>query len=370
MKKSARGRMAADVLLAVSQKVSASLKVADVAGLILEESTRALGADHASLFLRDGENGRLMLEKAAGFSKDQLDNLRLLGSWEVINEHLLVSKVPLIVNDLHHNKIFRKKVLPFAREHLPIYSFIATPLIKDDAVVGALIVSNEKRPGHSFTRDDERFLKTLSHHVAIALLNAKLYEKLHSLFISTVSSLTKAIDAKDRYTSGHSERVMRYAVEIAAQMGINTQALENVRLAALLHDVGKIGVRESILYKPARLLGYEKRQMNLHPHIGARIVESIDDSEKIVRGILDHHEWFNGSGYPNRLKGTEISLDGRIIAVADTFDALTTNRPYQKRYTGKEALFVIRKGSSTQFDPRAVKAFMISFSKHPDVWKV
>ena len=121
--------------------------------------------------------------------------------------------------------------------------------------------------------------------------------------------------------------------------------------------------------KPFRLEASEKRLMRHHPTIGAHIIESIDSEHRIARGIAQHHEWFNGKGYPNGLKGAQISPEGRIIAVADAFDALTTKRPYKKAFSPKGAFFEIRKSSGRQFDPKVVKAFILSFSKHPSVWQ-
>jgi len=162
------------------------------------------------------------------------------------------------------------------REKLPIQSFMAAPLEKDGKIIGILIVSNKKRPDNIFSREDEELLMALSNNIGIAVLNAKLYRDLRSLFISTITALTRAIDAKDAYTSGHSERVMKYSVAIAWEMALDEELVEHIGLASLLHDVGKIGVKESILMKPAKLLGYERRQVKQHPGIGARIIESID----------------------------------------------------------------------------------------------
>lgn len=357
------------ILLEVSRAVSSSLDLETVNDLVLKEARKVLRSDHASLFLIDDLSGHLILAKAKGFSADEIGNIKLLGGWEVINNHLVRRKRSLIVNNVHTNPIFRKKHLPFSKEKIPIESFLAVPLKKGKTVVGVLIVSNRKRPGYLFTKKDEGLLLALSNQVAMALLNAKLYQRLRKLFISTVASLTRAIDAKDRYTSGHSERVMKYTLAIGRELKLEDEVLENLGLSSLLHDVGKIGIKETILSKPAKLLGYEKNQMHRHPVIGAGIVERIDNSYKIIRGILEHHEQFNGKGYPNRLKGKMISLEGRIIAVADTFDALTTNRPYQRKYSSKEVFFEIKRGSGTQFDPRIVRAFILSFSKHPSMWK-
>ncbi|MFA5146224.1 MAG: HD-GYP domain-containing protein [Candidatus Omnitrophota bacterium] len=359
---------AANILLEVSRAISSSLDLETVSEHVLRESAKALRSDHASLFLVDDESGHLLLHKARGFSSDEVANIKILGSWEVINNQLIKKASPIIVNDVHNNALFRKKNLPFFRERLPLKSFLAVPLKKDDVVVGALIVSNKKRPGHLFTGKDQKLLLALSSYIAAALINARLYEKLKEAFIGTVASLTRAIDAKDKYTSGHSERVMEYAVAIAKEMRIEGEALENLRLSSLLHDVGKIGIKESILSKPAKLLGYEKDQMHRHPAIGAKIVEGIYNSGKIIRGILEHHERFDGKGYPAGLKGNGISLAGRIIAVADIFDALTTKRPYHERHSPDSAFSEIRDGSATHFDPKVVGAFVASFTKYPGIW--
>jgi putative nucleotidyltransferase with HDIG domain len=359
---------ASKILLDVSRAVNSSLDLETVSELVLKESRKALGADHASLFLMDESVERLALAGADGFSTDEIDNIKLIGSWEVIGSELVKGKRPLVVNDIHKDAIFKNKKLPLSREKLPVQSFMAAPLEKDGKVAGVLIVSNKKRPDNVFTKEDEDLLLALSNHIGIAVLNAKLYRDLRSLFISTVTALTRAIDAKDAYTSGHSERVMKYAVAIGREMGLGEAMLENIRLASLLHDVGKIGIKESILMKPAKLLGYERRQVKQHPGIGARIIESIDNSQKVFKGVLEHHERWDGKGYPGRLKAEDISLEGRVIAVADAFDALTTNRPYKKGLPRKKAFDVIKEGSSTQFDPQVVNAFISSFLKDPELW--
>ncbi len=350
------------ILLDVSRAVNSSLDLDTVVSLVLKESRKALEADHAALFLMDEKVQRLSLAGADGFSEDEIGNIELIGCWEVICTELIKGKAPIVVNDIHRSHIYKGK-------KLPVQSFMAAPLEKDGRVVGALIVSNQKRPDSIFSKEDEKLLLALSNNIGIAVLNAKLYRDLRSLFISTVTALTRAIDANDTYTSGHSERVMKYAVAIGKELGLGDELLENIRLASLLHDIGKIGIKESILMKPAKLLGYERRQVKQHPGIGARIIESIDNSHKVFRGVLEHHERWDGKGYPGRLKGDKISLEGRVIAVADTFDALTTNRPYQRGHSRKMAFDEIKSGASTQFDPAIVKAFISSYNNHPELWQ-
>lgn len=360
---------AARVLLHVSRIMSSSPELDTVNDAILRESRKALGADHASLFLLDQESGYLTLAKAEGFRADQMESLKMLGSWDVINEALIERRRAIIINNAPKGLALRGKEPPIPAERMPFHSFLAVPIIKDNDVVGILVVSNRKKKKHRFNKVDQDFLSTLSNYIAVALINAKLYIKLKDLFMTTVKSLVKAVDAKDQYTSGHSERVMKYAYTIGKEMNLSHDKLEDLRLSSLLHDIGKLGIKESVLSKPGRLSIRERRQIIHHPSIGVKIVDSIAESHKIIRGILEHHEHYDGKGYPNGLKGKEISLEGRIIAVADIFDALTASRPYKRKYSPDEALAMVKKGSGTQFDPQVVKAFVRSYSKHPEVWQ-
>lgn len=356
------------ILSDVSRAVSSSLDLDEVVGLILRESTRALRADNASLFLYDEDLRHLVLVKARGFNADEIANIKLLGSWEVITRELVLRKRAIVANDVHTNKIFRAERLPFSDEHIPLRSLVAVPLVKSGAIIGALIVGNRKRPGHKFTRDDEKLLSALSNHIAVALQNAKLYQSLNDLFISTTKALVRAMEAKDRYTSGHSERVMQYSLAIGREMRLGEEELENLRLASLLHDVGKIGIRENILLKPGRLTQRQREAIETHSLIGKLIVEKVKDSDKIIPGIMEHHERYDGRGYPNHLRGRAISLQGRIIAVADVYDAVTTDRPYQKKLSSDRAHALLLDNSSIHFDPAVVKAFRRSYEKYPQLW--
>lgn len=358
------------ILLSASRAVVSSLDPEKVSELVLKESSGALDTEHASLFLIDERSGRLELNKAIGFSRDEVDNIKILGSWEVVNSQVVKKAMPLLVNDIHSSPIFKKRNLPFLRQKLPIHSFLAVPLKSGKKVIGVLIVSNRKRHGCLFSKKDESFLMGLSNHVAIALMNSQLYNRLRDLYINTVASLVKTIEAKDSYTGGHSERVMKYARAIGLEMGLEGEAIESVRLAGLLHDIGKVGVKDDILMKNGELSGPEKEQIYKHPSIGAKIVESIARSRQVIRGILEHHERFGGGGYPRGLKGRAISLEARIVAVADAYDALTTDRPYQKKFGNKDACNMILEGSGDRFDPKVIRAFKQSFKNHPEIWLV
>jgi HD-GYP domain-containing protein (c-di-GMP phosphodiesterase class II) len=204
--------------------------------------------------------------------------------------------------------------------------------------------------GNSFnlmTDQIERFVSDLQNSAA----------ENRQLFIGTVKALAAAIDGKDPYTRGHSERVSRFSIAIAQRMGLPDDEVEKIRISALLHDVGKIGIDDKILKKPAALTDEEYEIMKKHPQKGYKIMSQIPAMKEFLPGMYMHHEMVDGRGYPQGLKGDEIPLMGKIVAVADTFDAMTTERPYQKAMKFEDALARIESFTGTRYDPEVVAAF-------------
>jgi len=204
--------------------------------------------------------------------------------------------------------------------------------------------------GNSFnlmTDQIERFINDLQRSA----------EDNRQLFIGTVKALAAAIDGKDPYTRGHSERVSRFSVAIAQRMNLPDDEVEKIRISALLHDVGKIGIDDKILKKPAALTDEEYEIMKKHPQKGYKIMSQIPAMKEFLAGMYMHHEMVDGRGYPQGLKGEEIPLMGKIVAVADTFDAMTTERPYQKAMEFEAALARIESFTGTRYDPEVVAAF-------------
>jgi len=185
----------------------------------------------------------------------------------------------------------------------------------------------------------------------------------HELFMGSIQMLAGAVDEKDPYTRGHSDRVTRYSLMIAKEMGVSEDFIETVRVSAQLHDVGKIGIEDRILKKPGALTPEEFDIMKTHTTKGANILRPVAQLKDTIPGIELHHESLDGRGYPHGLKGDEIPLLPRIIAVADTFDALTTNRPYQRAHDPKEALRIIHNLSGKRLDPTAVAAITAIFER-------
>jgi len=180
----------------------------------------------------------------------------------------------------------------------------------------------------------------------------------HELFVGTVKALAAAIDGKDKYTRGHSERVSRISTAIGQRMGMNEEEVETLRISALLHDVGKIAVNDAILNKPTALTNEEFEIMKSHPAHGYKIMSQIPAMKNYLPGIYMHHEMVNGAGYPQKLKDAEIPLQAKIISVADTFDAMTIDRPYQKGMSLDDSLNRIKSFVGTRYDGKVVQALV------------
>ena len=193
-------------------------------------------------------------------------------------------------------------------------------------------------------------------------------QELRTAYIQTIRALAEAIDAKDAYTRGHSERVAVYASKVARKMGMRTEMIERVYFAGLLHDVGKIGIPDAIITKPAQLDPAEYREIMRHPEIGAKILEPVEFLRHIVPCVRHHHEWFDGSsrGYPDRLGGDQIPLPSRVILVSDTVEAMTSDRPYRKRLPLEVVLQEIHKFSGSQFDPACANAMLALLESEGD----
>jgi len=183
------------------------------------------------------------------------------------------------------------------------------------------------------------------------------------LFVSSIRMIATAIDAKDPYTRGHSDRVCAYSMAVAREMGLKGAELEEVRVSAMLHDVGKIGIDDRVLRKPSALNDDEFAMIKSHPFTGAQIMEPVPQLKNIIPGIKYHHENWGGGGYPEGIKGEDIPRIARIIAVADTFDAMTTDRPYQKAMSPRYAAEKIRSLVGKRFEPAIVEAFLKAFEK-------
>jgi HD-GYP domain-containing protein (c-di-GMP phosphodiesterase class II) len=234
---------------------------------------------------------------------------------------------------------------------------LVVPLKTTGHPLGVLF-GGEKQDGTGLTSVDSKLCNSLANTLAIFVENRMLYEDMHAMFLGTLHALTSAIDAKDSYTHGHTERVAKLSRMLAEAWGLDRETVERVYISGLVHDVGKIGVPESVLCKPGKLTDDEFALIKMHPEIGARILQDIRQMQDLLPGVLHHHERWDGRGYPHGLAGKDNPLFGRLIGLADAFDAMISTRTYRSAMSLDAVLNEIRRCQGTQFDPELVEVFM------------
>jgi HD-GYP domain-containing protein (c-di-GMP phosphodiesterase class II) len=333
--------------------------------------------NHAGILLHDQEKdsyiltvsrGATGLKIPKGFARMDNDNA-LIRFFRERMDRAALNDGSLVYADAK-KKLSNKRLVPEVKETLKKATYqmelfetdVCIPSYFRDDLLGILLLGNKKNKKR-FSKEELNFFVALAYDVAMAIRNAQLFRDLEleldknkRLFIQTTVALAAAIDAKDHYTHGHTSRVTGLSLEIANKLiqkkkaNLNEKFLEHLHIAALLHDIGKIGIPESILNKQGPLTEEEKKRMQEHPTVGVTILEPIKELEDSILGVKYHHEKADGSGYPDGLKDKQIPLIASIISVADTFDAMTTDRPYRKGLTKQEAIAEIERVSGSQFD--------------------
>ena len=235
-------------------------------------------------------------------------------------------------------------------------SFMVLPLFVNQMLAGIIALGYQTQP--TYEQEDINLARQLADQVAVALSNTRLVEELEQLHRGTLTALARAIDAKSRWAAGHSERVTKLVLKIGAAMGLKPEELDVLHRGGMVHDIGKIGVPADILDKTGKLTEKEEELIREHVRWGARILEPIAAFTEIIPIVLQHHERFDGSGYPKGLSGEAIHLGARIFAVADAFDAITSHRPYRQAVSQEQAIEIITQGAGSQFDPKVVRAFI------------
>lgn len=345
-----RGTRKLRALLRIMRAISRARDLHSLLVLLARETSRAVGAERSTVFIYDRERDELWSIVAEGLSE------RIwFDASEGIAGHVFRTIQPLITDDVTQEPRFNPEI--DRRTGFTTRNAVTVPIIDPrTGCIGAFQAVN--RTDGRFTTADVEFLEAVAAEAAVSIDNVLLFERRRRMLESLIRALAESIEARDPMTAGHSENVMLHAGGIARALGMLPGAVRAVEYAALLHDYGKIGVPDEILRKPCSLDGSESEVMRSHVEHTRRILTSIefeDELEDVPRFAVEHHERMDGSGYPSGLSGAEISLGGRIIAVADVFEALTAQRHYRDPMTPREAFEVIRTAEAA-FDPAVVDA--------------
>ncbi|MCD6583309.1 MAG: HD domain-containing protein, partial [Candidatus Omnitrophica bacterium] len=312
-----------DILSKVGKALTSIDNFDSLIHLILETTVEALDVEKGVFFVAQ-ENGTFQLKSSVGLEDTSLD--KVLKESASFTE--LVTKEKKIVFLPSLEKEEEKKIF--------VYPLVCAPLIYHDKLWGVLCLSGRKRQ-NNFTDDELRIISHLSYQLAVAFENMKLNKDMERTYFETIAALALAVEAKDPYSRGHSERVGRYAVKLARELGLSEEDIHTLQDASRLHDIGKIGITDILLKKEGELSPQEREILRKHSTIGESIVKPLKTFQHLLEPIRHHHEYLDGSGYPDGIKGDQIPLITRILTVADIFDALTTDRPYRKAKSFSEA---------------------------------
>ena len=330
----------------------------ELLNVIMRLTTSSLGYDRSIILLHDEEEQCLVTAASSG---GEIELMKQFGGYRVpLNRtsNILVrsfnSGKPVLIDDAAQHGLNQRNLL--LKAFAPT-SFLIVPLISRGKVIGVLAADRASRHV-PITQEDLDSLAGFGNHVAVALENSRLYQSLEQASLDAIQALAKAVEAKDPYTHGHSERVADYSVRLATVIGVTEKQALNLKLACMIHDIGKIGVTEKILHKPGRLDQDEHDAIKHHPVIGEAIIRPLRGLSDIARIIRSHHERFDGLGYPDRLKGDGIPLEARIMAIADSYDAMTTTRPYRVPLPESAVIRELQENRGKQFDPYLVESFL------------
>jgi HD-GYP domain-containing protein (c-di-GMP phosphodiesterase class II) len=355
----------------IGQAIRSRTSIEDILSNIVQISKKRLDYDRCMILLADSAHQKLIYRAGYGFAEDQSKFLKKAA----FNLHRTESRgifvitfkeqKPFLINDINEIETdLSIKSLTLANK-LGSQSFICCPIICDKKSLGVLAVDNlrSKRP---LVQSDISLLMGIASVLGVSIRNAQLHEARERQFRSILQVLAASIDARDPLTSGHSEKVTKYAIGIAHELGLPRDDCQMIQVAALLHDYGKIAIPDAILKKPGKLTEHEYEIVKSHSFKSRRILEQINFDgvfSQVPEIVGAHHEKFNGNGYPDGLTGEEIPLGARIIAVADFFEAITAKRHYRGPIPLHEAIMLLKNESGKSFDTKIVDAFFNYYSK-------
>lgn len=339
-------------LIANTKNILASLDL----GALLVRLAEAIGSfipvDGLSLKLVDVAEELLLVKRGDSFKQEIIYGSRIMTPTSFARQAIR-SGVPTVISDVETNVTVS---FPTYVRREGFAALIAVPLMSGTREIG--IVTIYLKEASEVSSSVLAIVSIVASVTAAAVENSQLVSRIEKNYFSTVEALAAAIEAKDPYTRGHSKRVTQFAIVLAERFGVSDAEIRNLQYGATLHDIGKIGISGKILNKPGRLTDKQFEVIKQHPVIGEHIIERVDFLQGARPIVRNHHERFDGTGYPDALKEEEIPFPARIVAIVDFFDALTSDRPYRKAYSFEQVILIIRESIGKEFDPLVAREFL------------
>ena len=332
--------------------INSTMNIDRLFNLIVRTTMTTLNANLGYIILYDAENNRLNITNLVGSGKQRAPKIAIPMKESSVSTWVIRNRQPLLIEDINDTPQFDR----ISEPGYECRSLICVPLLVKDEIIGTISAVN-KSDDSRFNSDEMEMLSTIAAQAAISIKNATLYDEQQQSYLNTIQALVSAIEASDSYTRGHSERVTRYSMEIGRRLNLSADRMQILERAAILHDIGKIGVDLGLLHKEGKLIPQDIRELQQHSSIGVHILEPIEFLHDVRVCIGQHHERFDGMGYPNRIRKEEQMLEARILAIADAFDAMTSDRPYRKALSLDAAIAELQDNAGSQFDPEMVNVF-------------
>jgi HD-GYP domain-containing protein (c-di-GMP phosphodiesterase class II) len=348
----------------VGVALSSELDLEKVSRLLINISAKGLRAEIGYIMLMNEKNELLEMRSWTGMT-EEFDETRTVGTGESVSGMVAKTGQSMLIPVVDgKGAIKRESRYGFIRR-----SVISAPIKMKEKVLGVIELNNKKGTV-SFNEEDLGMLQSIANQAAVAIENANLYQEVQRSYFDTIKALVQAVEEKDNYTRGHSERVTTFSIKIAERMGFSTRQMQALSYGGVLHDIGKIGINVNIIQKPGRLTQEEFNLIKNHPLIGERIISPIAFLKEVLPIVSQHHERYDGKGYPLGIDGSIMAPEARVLSVADAYDAMITARPYRNPLPREEAVAELRRCSGTQFDPIVVEHFLEILEEDPDIHKL
>jgi HD-GYP domain-containing protein (c-di-GMP phosphodiesterase class II) len=342
------------MLQRLSHSTTSFMDLEKLSHLILAEIRDTLHIDNGAILIKHGEDGNFQVVQEEWVTKQFPSGFRVdhpIITWMKKNNR------PLLNHDITFSPIFKSMWKEENEELEKFNAEIFLPLTSNEELIGILALG-KKLSSQPYTQNEELLFSTLANQTAIAVENARLYDELRASFIQSVTALANAIDIRDTYTITHSQQIANWAAKTARQLGCTPDEVNEIYLGGMLHDIGKIGIPDNILQKPAKLTEEEWKIVRTHPTLGAELISPIKKLANVAPMIENSHERFDGLGYPHGKIGMEIPLGARIISVVDSYSAMVDTRPYKKPYSTPRIIEELKQNSGKMYDPMVVDAFL------------